>query len=112
MNLLPSVVRTRPFSPISSLFFAHESRNLMRRLPIFIVLSAVLSFAAAFASDGDSNPLKAISTAVKAGEYDRALELAKTFGEKEPAPKELEEILFQSGFASVKEMKLEAAAGF
>jgi hypothetical protein len=84
----------------------------MRQIPITIVLFATLSSSAVFAKAGDRDPLTAISTAVEAHAYDRALELAKALGEKDPPPEDLANVLVRAGAASVHEMKLEAAAGF
>lgn len=83
-----------------------------KQVPITIVLLAALLISAAFTKAGDSDPLGTISIAVKAREFDRALEAAKVIGKKDPLPKELANVLIRAGAASVNEMKLEAAAGF
>lgn len=79
---------------------------------LITALLAALSASAAFAQAGADDALATLTTAVKAKEYQPALELAKTLVEKDAAREGLAGILFEAGSAALSEKQLAYAAGF
>jgi outer membrane protein assembly factor BamD (BamD/ComL family) len=65
-----------------------------------------------FAQAGADDALATLTTAVKAKDYEPALELAKTLVEKNAAREDLAGVLFEAGSAALREKQLAYAAGF
>ena len=83
----------------------------MKRLLIALSLATVMS-SSVYAEDVTDKELVTISTAVKAEEYERALELAKAFAKKDLANEVFAQALYNAGVAAQNKMQLAYAAGF
>jgi tetratricopeptide (TPR) repeat protein len=83
----------------------------MKRLLIALSFAAFMS-SSVFAENELNKDLVAISTAVKAEEYDRALDVAKAFAKKDTLNNDFAQTLFEAGSAAAQKKQLAATAGF
>ena len=80
---------------------------------LLLVLSfATLVSSSVFAEDGLDKELVTISTAVKAEDYERALEIARTLAKKYPTNNDFAQALYDAGSAAAQKKQLAATAGF
>lgn len=79
---------------------------------LIALLCATFFVIPAIAQEAADDAFAAITAAVKAEQYEQALDLAKPLVEKNPDSEDLARVLFEAGTASVQKMQLESAAGF
>lgn len=83
----------------------------MKHFLITAILAA-LSASAALAQEGANTDLDTITAAVKAEQYEKALELAKTFAGKNDSSEDLARVLLEAGDVAEQKKMFEFAAGF